>query len=253
MSLLEVRGVSKAFRGVHAVDECSLSLEEGGTLGLIGPNGAGKSTLVEIVCGGIEPDRGRVLLDDVDVTGWSRARLAQQGVVRSFQIPRLLGQVAVLENAMLARQGQRGESLWASMVRRLWRKEEEELAVRAVGELAEVGLAGEALAQTNTLSGGQSKLLEVGRSLVANPRLLVLDEPVAGVHPRLMGELVEAMRELKERGITILIVEHNLTFVDRVCDSVAVMVDGNVLVRGSLAEIREDRRVVEAYLGRPPG
>jgi neutral amino acid transport system ATP-binding protein len=246
---LQVRDVVRAFGGVRAVDCASLEVEAGSITGLIGPNGAGKSTLFNCISGFLRPQSGRVLLDGKRIDHRTPHRIAQAGLVRTFQTPRALTRMTVLENVMLAAPRHRGERLGGSLAPSA-RRREREVRERA-GELLElVRLDGYAPALAGTLSGGQRKLLDLVRALMAEPRILLLDEPMAGVSPTLRVELLEHILALRERdGVTLLIVEHDLDFVMRASDRVIVMNDGRVITQGSPDEVRADERVVDAYLG----
>jgi branched-chain amino acid transport system ATP-binding protein len=246
---LQVYDVVRAFGGVRAVDGASLEVEAGSITGLIGPNGAGKSTLFHCISGFIRPNSGRVLLDGKRIDRRSPHRIARSGLVRTFQTPRALTRMTVLENVMLAAPRHGGERLAGSLAPSA-RRREREVGTRA-GELVElVGLGGHAAALAGTLSGGQRKLLDLVRALMAAPRILLLDEPMAGVSPALRVELLQHILALRERdGITLLIVEHDLDFVMRASDRVIVMNDGRVITEGSPEEVRSDKRVIDAYLG----
>ena len=248
-ALLEVRGVSKAFAGIRAVDDASLVVQVGSITALIGPNGAGKSTLFNCISGFLRPQSGRVLLDGRRIDRRAPHRVARSGLVRTFQTPRALTRMTALENVMLAAPRHRGERLGGSLAPRA-RRRERDVRVRA-GELLElVRLDGQAGALAGTLSGGQRKLLDLVRALMAEPRILLLDEPMAGVSPTLRVELLEHILALRDRdAITLLIVEHDLDFVMRASDRVIVMNDGRVIAQGTPDEVRADERVVDAYLG----
>jgi branched-chain amino acid transport system ATP-binding protein len=246
---LQVHDVVRAFDGVRAVDGASLDVEPGSITGLIGPNGAGKSTLFHCISGFLRPQSGRVLLDGKRIDGRAPHRIARGGLIRTFQTPRALTRMTVLENVMLAAPHHRGERLGGSLAARA-RRREREVRIRAAGLLELVRLDGHSGALAGTLSGGQRKLLELVRALMAAPRILLLDEPMAGVSPTLRVELLEHILALRERdGITLLIVEHDLDFVMRASDRVIVMNDGRVIAQGSPDEVRADERVVDAYLG----
>jgi len=251
--MLEARELSKRFGGVVAVDRCSLTLEAGRITGLIGPNGAGKTTLFNMIAGALRPSAGRIVLDGEDVTGLPAHALFARGIVRTFQIPHEFGRLTVRENLMTVPAGQRGERLWESLVRwRAVRAEEAELAARADDTLEFLQLRHLADAPAAALSGGQKKLLEIGRAMMAAPRLVLLDEPGAGVNPTLLAELAHMIERLAtERGYTICLIEHNMDMIARLCDPVIVMAEGRVLTRGTIEEVRGDPRVVEAYLGGP--
>jgi branched-chain amino acid transport system ATP-binding protein len=231
------------------VDGASLEVAPGSITGLIGPNGAGKSTLFHCISGFLRPQSGRVLLDGKRIDRRAPHRVARSGLVRTFQTPRALTRMTVTENVMLAAPRHRGERLGGSLAPRA-RRREREVRARA-GELLElVRLDGHAGALAGTLSGGQRKLLDLVRALMAEPRILLLDEPMAGVSPTLRVELLEHILALRDRdGITLLIVEHDLDFVMRASDRVIVMNDGRVIAQGSPDEVRADERVVDAYLG----
>jgi branched-chain amino acid transport system ATP-binding protein len=246
---LQVHEVVRAFDGVRAVDGASLDVEPGSITGLIGPNGAGKSTLFHCISGFLRPQSGRVLLDENRIDGRAPHRIARAGLIRTFQTPRALTRMTVLENVMLAAPHHRGERLGGSLAPRA-RRREREVTVRATELLELVRLDGHSGALAGTLSGGQRKLLELVRALMAEPRILLLDEPMAGVSPTLRVELLEHILALRERdGITLLIVEHDLDFVMRASDRVIVMNDGRVIAQGSPDEVRADEHVVDAYLG----
>jgi branched-chain amino acid transport system ATP-binding protein len=246
---LQVRDVVRAFGGVRAVDGASLDVEAGSITGLIGPNGAGKSTLFNCVSGFLRPQSGRVLLDGNRIDRRPPHRIARAGLVRTFQTPRALTRMTVLENVMLAAPRNGGERLAGSLARSA-RRREHEVRARASELLGLVQLDGHAAALAGTLSGGQRKLLELVRALMAEPRILLLDEPMAGVSPTLRVELLEHILALRQRdGITLLIVEHDLDFVMRASDTVIVMNNGRVITQGSPNEVRADERVVDAYLG----
>ena len=246
---LQVRDVVRTFGGVRAVDAASLDVEAGSITGLIGPNGAGKSTLFNCISGFLRPQSGRVLLDGKRIDRRRPHRVARAGLVRTFQTPRALTRMTVLENVMLAAARHRGERLGGSLLPGA-RRRERDVRAAAVELLELVRLDGHAAALAGTLSGGQRKLLDLVRALMAEPRILLLDEPMAGVSPTLRVDLLEHIVGLRERqGITLLIVEHDLDFVMRASDRVIVMNDGRVITDGTPDEVRADERVIDAYLG----
>jgi neutral amino acid transport system ATP-binding protein len=243
--LLEVREVAHAFGGVRAVDGATFNVEEGSITGLIGPNGAGKSTLFNCISGFVRAQAGTVTLDGRPIGRLSPHRIARAGLVRTFQTPRALTRMTVLENVLLATPRHPGEHLG-----RRGGKRERDAQKRADELLALVGLDSHTNALAGTLSGGQRKLLDLIRALMAAPRLLLLDEPMAGVSPTLRVQLLQHIRDLRDRdGITLLIVEHDLDFVMGASDRIVVMNDGRVIADGTSEEVRGDERVVDAYLG----
>jgi branched-chain amino acid transport system ATP-binding protein len=244
---LAVEDVVRSFGSVRAVDDATLAVELGSITGLIGPNGAGKSTLFNCISGFLRPQSGRVLLDGRRIDRRPAHRIARAGLVRTFQTPRALTRMTVLENVVLAAPRHPGERLGFA---RAGRRREHEALARAAELLELVRLDGQAGALAGTLSGGQRKLLDLARALMTEPRLLLLDEPMAGVSPTLRVELLEHILDLRRRdGITLLIVEHDLDFVMRACDRVIVMNDGRVIAQGTPEEVRRNEKVVDAYLG----
>jgi neutral amino acid transport system ATP-binding protein len=250
--LLEVDGVVRTFGGVRAVDGASFTVEAGSITGLIGPNGAGKSTLFATVAGSLKPDSGRIVFAGRRIDRRPAYRVARAGLVRTYQAARVLTRMSVLDNLLIASKGHPGERLTGLLSRPLAaRAHERRTLARARELLALVRLDAHAHAYAGTLSGGQRKLLDLARVLMLEPSLVLLDEPMAGVSPALRVELLEHVLALRrERGITFLIVEHDLEFVMRAADRVVVMNEGKVLLVGAPDEVRRDERVVEAYLGR---
>jgi len=250
-ALVEVSGISKSFGGLRAVNDCSLRIERGSVTALIGPNGAGKSTLFAIMAGAIKPDAGRVLLEGEDVTGLAPHRLFHKGIVRTFQIPQEFSRMSLRENLMLVPAGQKGESLWAAWTR--WgkvRDEEERLRSQADEVLDFLSLAHLADQAAGSLSGGQKKLLELGRTMMTEAKLVLLDEPGAGVNRTLLGKIAESIETLnRERGYSFCIIEHDMDLIARLCHPVIVMAQGSVIAQGAMAEIRAHGQVREAYLG----
>lgn len=248
-TLLEVRDVVHAFGGVRAVDGATLDVEDASITGLIGPNGAGKSTLFNCISGFLRPRSGQVLLEGRRIDGATPHKIARAGLVRTFQTPRALTRMTVLENVVLAAPRNGGERLGGTLAPSARRREREAQA-RAIELLELVRLDGYAAKLAGTLSGGQRKLLDLVRALMAEPRILLLDEPMAGVSPPLRVELLEHILALRMRDrVTLLIVEHDLDFVMRACDRVIVMNDGRVIAQGTPEEVRHDEKVVDAYLG----
>jgi branched-chain amino acid transport system ATP-binding protein len=248
--ILTLRNVSKSFGNLLAVDNVSLSVPKGQLIGLIGPNGSGKSTLLNVISGSLPTDSGQIIFDGQEITRQSADRIFQLGLARSFQNPSLLFKLTTLDNALLPVKGQRGENpLWAP-IHRLWRKEEARHAKAAATMLAGLQLQGHYTSLASDLSGGQMKLLELGRSLMGQPRLLLLDEPTAGVAPNLAYTIFEQIQHLRQRlGITFLMIEHRLEILFDFVDSLYVMHMGRLIAQGTPAEISNHAQVREIYFG----
>jgi ABC-type branched-subunit amino acid transport system ATPase component len=251
VALLEVQSVTRSFYGVHALRGVELAVAAGGITGLIGPNGAGKTTLFNCVSGLVRPDAGRIRFNGEDITGRRPDEIARLGLVRSFQIARGYPRLTVLEHLLLHGTEQPGERLATALLRTpAMLRREEELHAKAVAVAKRLNLTRVILHQASELSGGQKKLLEIGRALMADPKLLLLDEPTAGVNPTLAREIGEQLRALLAEGITILLIEHQMDMIARLCDHVIVMAEGRRLVEGSFAELARDPLVQQAYMGR---
>ncbi len=251
--ILSLRGVSHAFGGLRVLQDVSFDVAAGSITALIGPNGAGKTTLFNAITGFTPPRTGTIQFEGVAVNGWPAYRIAQHGLVRTFQTTRTLRRMTVLENLMLAAPDQPGERPWAVFVRPgSVRAAEHAVRARAAALLERFKLQHLASEYAGVLSGGQRKLLELARALMLRPRLLLLDEPMAGVNPVLGQTLMEHVARLRdEDGVTILFVEHDMRVVMSFAETVVVMAEGRVLSIGSPSEVRADRRVVDAYLGSP--
>jgi branched-chain amino acid transport system ATP-binding protein len=250
MTMLVLHEVVKAFGGHRAVDGVSFTLERDRITGLIGPNGAGKTTLFNLVAGAHRATAGRIALEGRNITGLPPHRVFAAGLGRTFQIPRPFAAMSVLENVMLAPRGQAGEVFWRNwFAPRVVAAREREVRERALHWLDFVGLAALAAEPARVLSGGQRKLLELARVMVAEPALVLLDEPGAGVNPALLETIVDRIAALHRQGTSFLIIEHNMDLVASLCDPVLVMAQGRLLASGSAREVLGDPRVVEAYLG----
>ena len=249
--ILRVDGVTKHFGGVPAVDGASFGVERGSITALIGPNGAGKTTLFNVVSGFIRAERGRVQFEGRGVERLPAHRIARRGLVRTFQGPRALRRMTVLDNLLLAAPRQPGERLWRVLATpRAVRRREREVEQRARELLALVRLERHARAYAGTLSGGERKLLDFARVLMVEPKLVLLDEPLAGVNPTLGAQLLDHVRALRdEQRITFLLIEHDLEAVMATSDRVVVMNEGQVIAEGDPERVRSDERVIDAYLG----
>ena len=249
--MIEVQGLSKRFGGLIAVNNVSLKIARGSITGLIGPNGAGKTTLFNVIAGNLEPSSGRVFFDSEDVTGLASHELFHKGLLRTFQIPHEFGKLTVLENLMMVPAGQAGESLLATWVRpREVRAKEAEVLDKARGVLDFLNLEHLANTLAGNLSGGQKKLLELGRTMMVDAKLVLLDEAGAGVNRTLLKEVGDAIERLhQEHDYTFCMIEHDLEFISRLCDPVIVMAEGQVLTQGTADEVKENEAVIEAYLG----
>ncbi|HWM54691.1 MAG TPA: ABC transporter ATP-binding protein [Solirubrobacterales bacterium] len=250
-ALLEVEGVVKRFGGVRAVDDAGFDVARASITALIGPNGAGKTTLFNVVTGFQRADRGSVRFAGEEVFRSPAYAIARRGMVRTFQITKALAAMPVLDNMMLAAPDQPGERIRNLFLRPAATRRREREVREQAGELLEVfGLEGVAGDHAGTLSGGQRKLLELARALMAEPKLLLLDEPMAGINPTLGKRLLEHMQRLRrERGTTFLFVEHDMEVVMNHSDRVIVMAEGRVIAEGEPLRVRQDPAVVDAYLG----
>jgi neutral amino acid transport system ATP-binding protein len=240
-ALLEARGLTKRFGGVAAVADCSFSVPEGTISALVGPNGSGKTTVFNLVTGYLRADAGGVSFAGRQVRRPDPTRLARAGLTRTFQQARVFPELTLVENLVVAIQ-----QPWHATVRRAVGRADE---ARALEVLHEFGLGGHARARAGTLSYGQKKLLEFAAVLMGEPRLVLLDEPTAGVNPVMVEAMERRVRELHARGLTFLVVEHNMNLVMRLCDPVIVLDHGTKLAEGPPAEVQTDRRVLDAYLG----
>jgi len=249
-ALLNVVDVSKRFGGVRAVDACTFDVGELSVTGLIGPNGAGKSTVVDLISGVVRADGGAITFEGTPVMGLPTYRIARLGVIRTFQIAREFHRLTVMENLLAVPLNQKGETLWSALWRGRSVGEGERANVdRASSLLARFDLAELANELAGNLSGGQKRLLELARALMYQPRLLILDEPLAGVNPSLAATLAQHIRGLPSDGVSVLVIEHNLQMVEVMCDRIVVMNQGSVLAEGNMAELRANPEVVSAYLG----
>ena len=247
---LRCEGLMRAFQGVHAVNGATFAVPVGQITALIGPNGAGKTTVVNIISGSLTSDSGDVFIGEIKVTNWPSHRIAHLGMMRTFQLSRELGGLTVLENLLVAPLNQSGEKLRNVFLHSAKvRRQERDNAERALEILNIYGLYKLRDNRASDLSGGQKKLLEISRAVMASPKILLLDEPMAGVNPALIDQISGYILDLKANGVTVLMVEHNLKVVEKICDFVIVLAEGQTLATGRLSELRENKQVVQAYLG----
>ncbi len=249
-SVVEARGVTMQFGGLTAVDGMSIALRRGEMLGLIGPNGAGKTTLFNLLAGNLKPTAGAIRIADRDVSREGPERRIARGLGRTFQIPRPFSEMTVLENVLTGGQGQAGEQIWMNFLRPGRVAAEEKAAIDKARSLLDFvtlsALEGE---PARVLSGGQRKLLELARVLMADPDILLLDEPAAGVNPTLLEFIIARVTDLNAGGKSILLIEHNMDMVSRLCSRVVVMAAGKHLTEGRPDQVARDPAVIEAYLG----
>jgi branched-chain amino acid transport system ATP-binding protein len=249
--MIVVENLHKHFGGFHAVDGASLAIEKGSITGLIGPNGAGKTTLFNVIAGRLPPTSGRVKMAGEDITGLPPHELFHKGLLRTFQIAHEFGSMTVRENLMMVPEHQAGETLWntwfargriAAEERRVRDKADEVLEFLTISHLADQ--------RASNISGGQKKLLELGRTMMVDAKIVFLDEVGAGVNRTLLNTIGDAIIRLnKERGYTFCVIEHDMDFIARICNPVICMAEGKVLAQGTVDEVKNDERVIEAYLG----
>ncbi len=260
--MLVARDVHRHFEGMRAVDGVSIDVPKGKITGLIGPNGAGKSTFLAVLAGTLPASSGSIVFDGEEISprklqlgpielekplsAHQRARL---GLVRTFQLPSEFARLTVLENLLVAAPDNRGDSLFGALLgKSYWMDDERRLVDRARSLLKRFGMTAKESDYAGTMSGGQKRLIEIMRALMLKPRVLLLDEPMSGVHPSIVEEIQHYLQELRREGLTILMVEHELHLVERLCDSVIVMAQGKVIGSGTMATLRQQKEIVDAYL-----
>jgi ABC-type branched-subunit amino acid transport system ATPase component len=247
--LLQVRGLRRSFYGIQAVSDLDFDVAEGTITGLIGPNGAGKTTAFQCISGVVRPDAGSVRFAGQEIAGRSPGTISRAGLLRTFQIARGISRLSVIENLLLYAQAQSDENIFSALMRR-GRAAEAAALDRAWAIAAKLNLLRVANNPAGALSGGQKKLLEIGRALMADPKMIMLDEPMAGVNPALSGEIAEHIIALRDDGITFLMIEHHMEMVARLCDPVIVMAEGRRLTQGAFKDVAENADVQDAYMGR---
>jgi branched-chain amino acid transport system ATP-binding protein len=247
--ILVADGVTRRFGGLTAVDVAHLEIPRGAITALIGPNGAGKTTLFNLLCGFDKPNSGTWSFDGKNLSGIASFKVARLGQVRTFQLTKALSLLTVLENMKLGSTGQKGENFFASIIPAVWRKQDDEIEIKAMELLKRFKLDAKADDYAASLSGGQRKLLEMARALMSDPTLVMLDEPMAGVNPALTESLLDHILDLKDLGMTVLFVEHDMHMVRHIADWVVVMAEGRVVAEGPPETVMHDKAVIDAYLG----
>jgi len=251
-NILQIDNLSKYFGGLAAVTDCSLKIKKGTITGIIGPNGSGKTTLFNLIAGNLKPDKGKVLFYEEDITSVPSYELFSKGILRTFQIAHEFTNLTVLENLMMVPGNQSGENLMTALLKpKIVREEEEKIRSKAYEVIDFLNLKHLSNEIAGNLSGGQKKLLELGRTMMVDSKLILLDEVGAGVNRTLLKDLGTAILKLnKEKGYTFCMIEHDMDFISRMCDPVIVMSEGSVLFEGSSEQVKNNDKVIESYLGR---
>jgi len=250
--MLEIKNINKNFGGLRAVNNASMKIEKGSITGLIGPNGAGKTTLFNTIAGVYSPDEGEIFLENKNITGLKPHNLFNKGILRTFQIAHEFSTLTVLENLMMVPPNQYGENLIYAWFRNNdVKKQEEEIRTKAIEVIEFLNLNHLTQELAGNLSGGQKKLLELGRTMMVDSKLVLLDEVGAGVNRTLLNDISDAILRLnKEKNYTFFVIEHDMDLIEKICDPVIVMAEGSVLFEGKFDEVKSNEEVIEAYLGR---
>tara|TARA_B100000678_G_scaffold170811_1_gene142521 strand:- start:234 stop:1031 length:798 start_codon:yes stop_codon:yes gene_type:complete len=251
-NILQVNNLSKFFGGLKAISNCSLKIKKGSITGIIGPNGSGKTTLFNLIAGNLKPNKGSVYFDNEDITGIPSYELFSKGILRTFQIAHEFTNLTVLENLMMVPGGQSGELLVNALFKpRLVNEEEKKIKQKALEVIKFLNLTHLEKELAGNLSGGQKKLLELGRTMMVDAKIVLLDEVGAGVNRTLLKDIGSAILRLnKEKGYTFCMIEHDMDFISRLCDPVIVLAEGSVLFQGTSDEVKNNEQVIESYLGR---
>ena len=250
--ILVIENVSKYFGGLAAVNNCSLKIKKGSITGIIGPNGSGKTTLFNLIAGSIKSNQGNIIFNNNDITNVPSYELFSKGLLRTFQIPHEFTNLTVMENLMMVPSNQSGEKLINALFKRdLVKKEEEKIKQKAYEVIDFLNLRHLSDELAGNLSGGQKKLLELGRTMMVDPKIVLLDEVGAGVNRTLLNEITDAILRLnKEKNYTFFVIEHDMDLIQKICDPVIVMAEGSVLFKGNFEEVKNNETVIEAYLGK---
>ena len=251
-NILQINNISKYFGGLAAVSNCSLNIKKGSITGVIGPNGSGKTTLFNLIAGNLKPNSGKVMFDKEEITSNPSYELFSKGLLRTFQIAHEFTNLTVLENLMMVPGNQSGEKLMTALLNpKLVKKEEEIVKQKAYEVIDFLNLKHLSNELAGNLSGGQKKLLELGRTMMVDAKIVLLDEVGAGVNRTLLKDIGTAIQRLnKEKGYTFCMIEHDMDFIKRMCDPVIVMAEGSVLFEGTPEEVMKNEKVIESYLGR---
>ena len=251
-NILQVNNLSKFFGGLKAISNCSLKIKKGSITGIIGPNGSGKTTLFNLIAGNLKPNKGNVYFDNEDITGIPSYELFSKGILRTFQIAHEFTNLTVLENLMMVPGGQSGELLVNALFKpRLVNEEEKKIKQKALEVIKFLNLTHLEKELAGNLSGGQKKLLELGRTMMVDAKIVLLDEVGAGVNRTLLKDIGSAILRLnKEKGYTFCMIEHDMDFISRLCDPVIVLAEGSILFQGTSDEVKNNEQVIESYLGR---